>query len=103
MTWSIYKDSSLPIEQWEESHCAWFIDKDMLTNHYPNRIKFFSDGQHTINFDGHSCTIEVKDSLFVQPSTQKEILKMVWKAGYWGDYIEGFYRVSGKYYVIIGS
>lgn len=102
MTWSIYKDTTgRSVRDWEECHTAWFVDQDIITNHYPNRIKFLHDGYHEVYFDSNMITCRVVDGRWA-PETHRDILEMVGKT-YWGEFIEGFERRDGKLHVLIGS
>ena len=102
MTWSMYKDSSLPCEQWEENRCALFIDKDSDTPYFPNKIKMLSDGMHSVFFNGQQCSVEVKNGMFTDDA-ENSIFNAVEADGYWGTFIEGFFRKNGKIHVTIGS
>ena len=103
MTWSIYKDTcNRPVDGWEENYAAWYVDYDMETNHYPNRVKFLHDGYVHVWFDGLWTTCKVVNGRWA-PETHDEILKMVAKAGYWGEFIEGFRLTEKRIHVIMGS
>lgn len=102
MVWSIYKDSSLDYDAWEPMDSAIFFDMD--TNASPfNRVKCMPDGMHEVFYDGHSCMVEVKDGKFDIIQASLAIGDIVEKAGYWGNFIERFYRRNGKFEVSIGS
>ena len=101
MAWSMYKNSEGPFETWEPNYVAWYVNKDMDTNHYPNRIKFLHDGPVEVHFDNNSVTCTVIDGKWA-PDTERKICDMVAKT-YWGIYIEGFAMIEGKLNVLMGS
>lgn len=102
MVWSIYKNTEgRAVKDWEECHVAWYVDYDMDTNHFPNRVRFLHDGFHEVYFDGNSITCKVVDGRWA-PETHRDILNMVEKS-YWGMYIEGFELRRGKLVVLVGS
>lgn len=101
MTWSIYKNSSLSYDQWESNYVAWFIDHDMDTNHFPNKVKFLHDGWYDVYFGKDYATCKVTGGQW-DPDTEQRILKVVSRT-YHGDFIEGFERRNGRIEVIIGS
>lgn len=101
MVWSIYKDSSKDYNDWERNYAAFYVDDDMVTNHFPNRIKFLHDGIHTVHFDHNFVELEVINGQWAAGSESK-ILNMTEKT-YWGPYVEGFEKREGKLYVIMGS
>lgn len=104
MQWSIYKNSSLPYEQWEECHSACFIDHDMETSSPFNRVKFLHDGVYPIYYGKNSVHVVVKDGKFEDVGTMKaKIGDLVEMAGYWGSFIEGFEKRDGSIHVRIGS
>lgn len=107
MVWSIYKDtSSSYVEDWQENYAAWYYDYDKETSFEPNRVKFLHDGSYLIFFEHDkgelSTVVDVIDGKFTD-STHDAIMDMVKKAGYWGDFIEGFVKRGGKFRVIMGS
>ena len=101
MTWSIYKDSSRDFKDWEECHTAWYVDEDIDTNHYPNRIKFLHDGFVDVHFDSNVITCRVVDGRWA-PETHRDILEMTSKT-YHGEFVEGFRLSKNQMYVIMGS
>lgn len=101
MVWSIYKDSSKDYNDWERNYAAFYVDYDMDTNHFPNRIKFLHDGFVEVHFDHNSVTLEVINGQWAF-GTERKILDMTEKS-YWGVYIEGFEKRDGKIRVIMGS
>jgi len=103
MQWSIYKNSSLPHEEWQECHVAWFIDKDIEASPY-NRVKFLHDGFYPIYYGNEWTQGEVKDGKWVDVERLKDNIEtIVRKEGYWGNYIEQFIKIDGKINVSIGS
>ncbi len=104
MQWSIYKNSSLPYEQWEECYTAWFVDRDMDTLSSIAKVKFLHDGFYPVYFGKNSTTAEVRDGKFVNvESLKSNIAKLVKMDGYWGTFIEGFEKIDGSIHVVIGS
>lgn len=104
MIWSIFKNSSLPYERWEECHVAWFVDEDLENASPMNCVKFLHDGFYPIYYGDNWIQAQVKDGKFVDIEALKaDIGKIVEMAGYWGQYIERFYKKDGKINVIIGS
>lgn len=101
MTWSIFKDSTRPYKEWECCYTAWFVDEDIETNHYPNKIKFLHDGYVDVYFNGDVVTCKVEGGEWVR-ETERQILDLVSRT-YHGTFIEGFYRTAGKINVIMGS
>ena len=101
MTWSIYKDTSHPSDDMIECYTAWFIDQDMDTNHFPNKIKFMHDGEVDVYYYNEVVTCTVENGQWAADTEQK-ILRMV-SDSYWGTFIEGFYKKNGKIYVSMGS
>lgn len=99
MVWSIFKDSSLPYEKWEECHVAWYKDVDAKNS--CDHIRFLHDGYHEVYFDENMITCRVVDGRWA-PETHRDILDMVEKT-YWGLYVEGFERRNGKMHVLMGS
>lgn len=107
MVWSIYKDtSSSHVDDWQENYVAWYIDEDMDTISYRNRIKFLHDGTYLVYFKHDkgefSTAVDVIDGKFTS-DTYDSIMQMVEAAGYWGDFIEGFVKRDHKIRVIMGS
>lgn len=104
MQWSIYKNSSLDYSEWQECHVAWFVDEDLENASPINCVKFFHDGFYPIYFGKYWTQVEVKDGKFVDIENLKaNIGKIVAQDGYWGTYIERFYKKDGKINVVIGS
>ena len=101
MVWSIYKNTERAYDTWEENHIAWYVDYDMKTNHYPNRVKFLHDGFVDVWFDEDHITCKVVDGRWA-PETHQDILEMVRKS-YWGDFVEGFRLTKNRICVIMGS
>jgi len=103
MTWSLYKDTNRPYEQWEKNMVAWFIDEDASTTYMPNKIKFLHDGEHDVHFDGAKfpARVRVVNGNWEEDAELK-ILAMT-RAYYHGEYIEMFYKRDGKIYVTMGS
>jgi hypothetical protein len=101
MTWSIYKNTERDVKDWEPCYAAFYIDHDMETNHYPNRIKFLHDGYVDVYFDGDFVTCKVTDGRW-DSQTERQIIGLVSKT-YWGDFVEGFYKRDGKIHVVMGS
>lgn len=102
MTWSIYKDSTRPYKDWERCYTAWFVDEDIETNHYPNKIKFLHDGYVDIHFGDYGVvTCKVTAGCW-DHGTEQKIVEMT-RRTYHGECIEGFYRTAGKIYVTMGS
>ena len=102
MTWSIYKDTEGPVEQWEENYAAMYIDYDVDTNHFPNKIKFLRDGMHHIWFGNQWTAVRVVNGQFA-PTAHDQLLAIIAKDGYWGTFIEGFSKENGKLVVVVGS
>lgn len=108
MVWSVYKNSVEPdVTKWVENYSAWYYDYDIETNSPPNRVKFMVDGIHQIHyeFNGklHKIDVEIKDGCFDKETIDEQINKMVSNAGYWGPYVELFYKQNGKLFVAMGS
>ena len=103
MTWSIYKDITKADNEMVPCYSAYFIDQDMDTNHFPNRVKFMHDGEVDVYYDsdGDVVTCTVENGQWAADTEQK-ILRMV-SESYWGTFIEGFYKKNGKIYVTMGS
>ena len=101
MTWSIFKDSTRPYKEWEPCYTAWFIDEDMDTNYFPNKIKFLHDGYVDVYFEGNYVTCKVVGGEWAR-ETERQILGMV-SLTYHGTFIERFYRAGGKIHVVMGS
>lgn len=107
MVWSIFKDTSSDnADEWQPNYAAWYYDHDIDTSFPPNRIKFLHDGLHEVNYkygvETFTNIIQVANGMF-EVDTEDRILMMVDKAGYWGKYIEMFYKKNGKIFVAIGS
>lgn len=104
MVWSIYKNSSLPYEEWQECHAAWFVDYDMDSTTGFNRVKFLHDGVYPVYFGKYSTFATVKDGQFQDVEKLKsDIAKLVRQDGYWGTFIERFEKRNGNICVAIGS
>jgi len=108
MTWSIFKDSSSSnVDDWVPNYIAWYIDYDMETNHEPNRVRFLLDGPVNLYFKWNgkesSIIINIIDGMFNKDSIDIDIMYIVRQTGYWGSYVEGFYKHNNKLYVSIGS
>ena len=101
MAWSIYKDTSGDVNDWQECHVAWFVDYDVDTNHEPNRIKFLHDGYVDVYYGTDYVTCKVEGGQWAS-DTERKILDMVSKT-YWGIYVEGFCKRQGTIEVIMGS
>ena len=103
MTWSIYKDSSRDVSDWECCYVAWYTDYTVDTNHAPNRVKFLHDGYVDVYFDGNFVTCKVEGGHWARDTEQK-ILAMVSET-YWGTFVEGFFKNkdNGRIEVIMGS
>jgi len=103
MTWSIYKDSSRDVSDWECCYVAWYTDYTVDTNHAPNRVKFLHDGYVDVYFDGNYVTCKVEGGHWARDTEQK-ILAMVSET-YWGTFVEGFFKNkdNGRIEVIMGS
>lgn len=101
MAWSIFKDSSRDYKDWEINTAAWFVDNDVDTNYFPNKIKFLHDGYVDVHFNNDSVTCKVVGGHW-DTDTEAKLLAMVAKS-YWGTYVEGFYRENGNINVIMGS
>lgn len=101
MTWSIYKNSSLPHNEWQPCYTAWFMDQDVKTSHAMNKVKFLHDGWYPVYFGKDYVTCQVQDGQWAR-DTERKILDMV-SNYYHGDYIEGFEKIDGRLEVIIGS
>jgi hypothetical protein len=98
MTWSIYKDNTVPFVP---CYTAWYVDYDIDTNHFPNKIKFMHDGEVDVYFERVVVTCTVENGQWAA-DTERKILRTVSKT-YWGTFIEGFYKKNGKIYVTMGS
>ena len=104
MVWSIYKNSSLPFEEWEECHTAWFMDRDLENTSVENRIKFMHDGFYPVYYGKNWTVAEVKNGQFQNVENLKvKIGVLVEMDGYWGQYIERFEKRNGQIEVCIGS
>lgn len=108
MTWSIFKDtSSSNVDDWVPNYIAWYTDYDIETNHEPNRVRFLSDGPVNLYYKWNgrevSTIINVIDEKFDRNTIDKDIMNLVKHTGYWGMYVEGFYKHKNKLYVSIGS
>jgi hypothetical protein len=101
MAWSIYKDSSRSYKDWECCYTAWYVDHDVDTNHFPNKIKFMHDGYVDVYFDGNHVTCKVEGGEWGR-ETERQIVGMVSRT-YHGEFIEGFEKRDGKINVIMGS
>ena len=102
MTWSIYKDtSSNSVDDWQSCYTAWFVDYDVDTNHFPNKIKFLHDGEVDVYYGTDFVTCRVESGQWA-PLTERKILDMVSKT-YWGTFIEGFSKKNGRIEVSMGS
>jgi hypothetical protein len=101
MTWSIFKDSSRDVKDWECCYAAWYVDYDVDTNHFPNKIKFLHDGYVDVYFGTDYVTCKVEGGEWARDTEQK-ILGMVSKS-YWGEFVEGFAKRQGTIEVIMGS
>lgn len=101
MTWSIFKDSSRPYKDWECCYTAWYVDHDVETSHFPNKIKFFHDGYVDVYFDGNHTTVKVEGGEWAR-DTEHKLLQLVAKT-YHGQFIEGFEKRNGRIAVIMGS
>ena len=102
MCWSIYKDTSGDFDNWAECDSAHFFDQDI--NASPeNRLKFFADGLHEIHYGNQVALVQVTDGKFDIEQAKQAIGEAVEADGYWGCYIERFYRRNGKFEVAIGS
>lgn len=101
MAWSIYKDTSGDVKDWQECHVAWFVDYDVDTNHEPNRIKFLHDGYVNVYFEGAFVVCKVERGEWAR-DTERLILGLVSQT-YWGIYVEGFCKRNGRIEVIMGS
>jgi len=102
MVWSIYKDTSGDYDDWQEMDAAIFFDMDCKGSPH-NQVRMMHDGIHEVWYDGFSTTVEVKDGKFNIPQAKVSIGEIVEKAGYWGNFIERFYRRNGKFEVSMGS
>lgn len=107
MTWSLYKDTGRPFEEWEKNMVAWFIDEDASTTYMPNKIKFLHDGEHEVYMSGAAGECKFPTKVRVvngewEEDAELKILAMT-RAYYHGEYIEMFYRRHGKIYVVMGS
>ena len=102
MVWSIYKDTSGAYDSWVECDSAYFFDKDIVSSP-ENQVKFFEDGVHTVWFGNQSALVEVTNGKFNIAKAKETIGEAVELDGYWGQYIERFYRRNGKFEVAIGS
>ena len=102
MVWSIYKDTSGDFNKWEKCDAAFFFDMDIVAS-AENRVKFFEDGVHQIWFGNQSALVEVINGKFNIDKAMEAIGEAVEIDGYWGTYIERFYRRNGKFEVAIGS
>lgn len=101
MAWSIYKDTAGDVANWQECHTAWFVDHDVDTNYFPNKIKFLHDGEVDVYYGTDYVTCKVEGGQWAS-DTERKILDMVSKT-YWGVYVEGFARRQGTIEVIMGS
>ena len=103
MTWSIYKDSSRDVSDWECCYVAWYTDYTVDTNYAPNRIKFLHDGYIDVYFGKDYVTCKVEGGQWTRDTEQK-ILGMVSKS-YWAEFVEGFLKNkdNGRIEVIMGS
>lgn len=108
MTWSIFKStkSSNP-NDWVPNYIAWCWDTDIDTNFEPNRVHFMSDGPREVFFKWNgqeaSTYIRIKNGMFDIDTIDQDIMRIVRKTGYWGSYVEGFFKKDDKLYVGIGS
>ena len=102
MIWSIYKDTSGEYETWQENDCAIFFDMDIDASP-ENRVKVMHDGLHEVFYGNHSCMVEVSGGKFNIEQAKVAIGGAVDKDGYWGQFIERFYRRNGKFQVSMGS
>jgi hypothetical protein len=101
MAWSIYKDSSRSYKDWERCYTAWYVDHDVDTNHFPNKIKFLHDGYVDVYFDEDCITCKVTGGEWDR-DTHDKIFQMVART-YHGVFIEGFEKRAGRINVIMGS
>lgn len=101
MAWSIYKNSSYSFNEWERCYTAWFVDYDMDTKHFPNKVKFLHDGWYDVYFDNDYVTCKVTNGEWDRDVHDK-IITMVHRT-YHGDFIEGFEKRDGRINVLIGS
>lgn len=103
MTWSLFKDTGRPFEEWEKNMVAWFIDEDASTTYMPNKIRFLHDGEHDVYFQGPEISTKVRVvGGEWEEDAELKILALT-RAYYHGEYIEMFYRRHGKIYVVMGS
>jgi hypothetical protein len=107
MVWSIYKDtSSNNVDEWQPNYSAWYYDYDVDTNFSPNRVRFLHDGEHEVwyefNHKPYSTIVNVVNGMF-DIHAEYNILNLIKESGYWGVYIEMFYKKNGKLYVGMGS
>ena len=102
MNWSIFKDSSIDYDKWEENDAAFYFDYDIQASP-ENRLKFLADGIHEVFYEKYSTFLEVKDGKFNIENAKPAIQNIVEQAEYWGTFIEGFRKKEGKIYVCIGS
>lgn len=103
MTWSLFKDTGRPFEEWEKNMVAWFIDEDASTTYMPNKIRFLHDGEHDVYFQGPEISTKVRVvNGEWEEDAELKILALT-RAYYHGEYIEMFYRRHGKIYVVMGS
>lgn len=102
MCWSMFKDLDGEYDQWEENDVAFYFNMDINASPH-NRVKFFRDGIHEVFYGRFSTFIEVKNGKFDIEAVKPLIADIVEKAGYWGEYIEGFCKRDGKFHVEIGS
>jgi len=100
MTWSIFKDSSVPFEQWQPCRVAWYIDQDS-TGHHATRVRFLHDGPVRVYFwrDWVECSVVNGEWA---GDTEERILSMT-RRRYHGEFIEAFVKENGNIQVIMGS
>ena len=101
MIWSMFKDLDGEYDEWEENDVAFYINEDINATSY-NRVKFFRDGIHEVFFENLSTFLEVKNGKF-DIEKAKPLIANIVSPQYHGQFIEGFKKKDGKFYVEMGS
>lgn len=101
MIWSMYKDTDGEYDQWEENDAAFYINYDIDASTL-NRVKFFKDGVYEVFFGKLSTFLEVKNGKF-DIERSKPLIANIVESQYHGQFIEGFKKKDGKFYVEMGS
>lgn len=110
INWSIFKDSSSKDpNKWIPNYIAWYYnyndkDEDVIR---PDRVEFLLDGPVEITFEwnGKSSSVvtEIINGHFDNSVICNQLEKIIKHTGYWGTFIEGFYKKNDKLRVMVGS